>query len=195
MARLIKTAISEAVITFTFGDGAAEALVFDTRKASEANNNRARMHGWVQRIADAAALDKGASVTEKREAMAKLVEFYEGGGEEWNLTRTAGGGRVFDVGAVVTALARVKFAGDVDRANKALDAVAGKKEISRTDAAKLFAADKAIGEEIDRMKREARKAPAVDADSLLGEIEEGEGEAGEPEAGEPATPSDESVTA
>lgn len=167
--RLIKTTVEGNLIHFDVnGNG---RLSFDTAKASQANNDYARIHGWRQRIADAAALDKGATAADKRAAMAELVEWYEAGGDEWDRPRSGGGPRPFDVGVVVEALARVKFAGDVDKANAAIDNLAGKREISREASAKLFAADERIATEIARIK--ASRAPkGPDADELLGELAE-----------------------
>ena len=76
--------------------GAGE-LVLDVAKVHVANRTRAEMHGFVQRISDAAAMARdsktGASATpqEKFEAMRRLVEHYMAGGEEWSPARSVEG--------------------------------------------------------------------------------------------------------
>lgn len=76
--------------------GAGE-LVLDVAKVHAANRARAEMHGFVQRISDAAAMARdsktGASATpqEKYEAMKRLVEHYQGGSEDWSPARSVDG--------------------------------------------------------------------------------------------------------
>ena len=76
--------------------GAGE-LVLDVAKVHAANRKRAEMHGFVQRVSDAAAMARdsktGASATpqEKFEAMKRLVEHYMGGAEEWSPARSVEG--------------------------------------------------------------------------------------------------------
>jgi hypothetical protein len=76
--------------------GAGE-LVLDVEKVHIANRQRAEMHGFVQRISDAAAMARdsktGASATpqEKFSAMQRLVEHYMAGGEEWSPARSVDG--------------------------------------------------------------------------------------------------------
>lgn len=72
-------------------------LILNTREVSEANRNRAMLHGMVQRISDAAAMARdsktGASATpqEKFEAMRRLVEHYQSGSGEWSPARSVEG--------------------------------------------------------------------------------------------------------
>lgn len=76
--------------------GAGE-LVLDVAKVHAANRARAELHGFVQRISDAAAMARdsktGASATpqEKFTAMQRLVEHYMGGAEEWSPARSTEG--------------------------------------------------------------------------------------------------------
>lgn len=76
--------------------GAGE-LVLDVAKIHTANRARAEMHGFVQRISDAAAMARdsktGASATpqEKFAAMKRLVEHYGSGAEEWSPQRSVEG--------------------------------------------------------------------------------------------------------
>lgn len=76
--------------------GAGE-LVLDTAKVHELNRERAQLHGFVQRISDAAAMARdsktGASATpqQKFDAMQRLVEHYQSGSEAWSPARAADG--------------------------------------------------------------------------------------------------------
>lgn len=168
--------MADRIITHSVSDGnlvlsvkGQPLLVFHPDKASAANRARAELHGWTQRISDAAALDKGATAADKHAAMAELVAYYEGGEVDW-ARKGGGGARPFDVGLVVTALCNVKTGGDVDKANRVIDAIADKRGIGRTEAAKLFAADESIAVEMARIR--AARAPAkFDADEALLEME------------------------
>lgn len=76
--------------------GAGE-LVLDVAKVNAANRAKAEMHGFVQRISDAAAMARdsktGASATpqQKFEAMKRLVEHYVSGSSEWSPARSTEG--------------------------------------------------------------------------------------------------------
>lgn len=76
--------------------GAGE-LILDVTQVHAANRARAELHGFVQRISDAAAMARdsktGASATpqQKFEAMKRLVEHYGSGSEEWSPARSVEG--------------------------------------------------------------------------------------------------------
>lgn len=84
----------ETVIKFTVRD--AGELRLDLMKVAQTNQQRAMLHGFVQRIQDAAAISrstdtgKPATPQEKYDAMAALVEHYNSGSEDWALRREAG---------------------------------------------------------------------------------------------------------
>lgn len=92
---LQKTAEGGDLIRFAI-KGAGE-LELELSKVSAANRSRAAIHGFVQRISDAAAMARdsktGASATpqEKFEAMKRLVEHYMGGSEDWSPARSVEG--------------------------------------------------------------------------------------------------------
>lgn len=77
--------------------GAGE-IKLDLALVHEENRKRAMLHGFVQRVSDAAAQGRdgktGASATpqQKYEAMRRLVEHYQGGSAEWSPARTGDGG-------------------------------------------------------------------------------------------------------
>lgn len=90
--------IEGRLVRFSVKD--AGELVLDVSKVHVANCQRAELHGFVQRISDAAAMARdsktGASATpqQKYEAMKKLVEHYHTGSVEWSPARnTEGVGR------------------------------------------------------------------------------------------------------
>lgn len=76
--------------------GTGTPLVFNHHAAAASLRERAELHGWKQRISDAAAIPRdtetGASATpaEKRAAMQRLIEHYESGTEEWSLKARSG---------------------------------------------------------------------------------------------------------
>jgi hypothetical protein len=182
--RVMKSTIAGAVLTITV-EGAG-SVVFDATKASAVNRARAEMHGWNQRLADAAALDKGATAAQKHAAIAELATYYMGGEVEW-ARKGAAGPRPFDVGLVVTAMCNVLTSGDVDKANRAIEGLAVKRNVTREEAAKLFAADERIAAEMGRIRaqRAGTKFDAQSAiDELLADADEDEETADEPEMSE-----------
>jgi hypothetical protein len=156
------------VITFAVKD--VGELMFDTTKVSEAVGNRAKIHGLIQRVSDAAAMSRAAADGElipvaelnkrKFEAMRKLVEHYESGTEEWTL-RSAGGGGTGE-GILIQALALMY----PEKTREALSAFVGKlKPVERT---KLLNSDKVrpFAEQI-----RAELAKGIDAEEMLGALE------------------------
>lgn len=147
-------------------------LTFDAKLASPENRAHAALHGFKQAIGDTAALDKGATVEEKIAEMDKKRAWFEDAtNTDWAMK--GGGGRVFDVGTLVMALAAVKFGGVteelVEKASNAVDKTAELRKIDRTEAAKMFAADALIAAEMAAIR--ARKQPVkLDADALLSEV-------------------------
>lgn len=89
-----KVDMDARVITWQVKD--AGELRLDLGKVHADNRERAMMHGFVQRISDAAAMARdaktGASATpqEKFEAMRRLVEHYVSGAESWSPARSEG---------------------------------------------------------------------------------------------------------
>lgn len=92
---MMKKAINGTTITFTF-ECDVPPLTFDAARTSAAVREHAIMHGFLQRLGDAAAIPKteenGYTVTEtmRREAVAELAAHYESGTESWNLRATSG---------------------------------------------------------------------------------------------------------
>lgn len=71
----------------------------DFSKVDEANKNRAMIHGFIQRISDAAAISRdpetgeSATAQDKFDAMQRLVTHYESGTSEWSRRPVAGEGK------------------------------------------------------------------------------------------------------
>jgi hypothetical protein len=71
-------------------------LVLVLGDVSEKNRERAMLHGFVQKVSDAAAISrntetgKSATPGEKLSAMRKVVEHFMSGSDEWNMKREGG---------------------------------------------------------------------------------------------------------
>jgi len=95
-ARVITTRIDNGVVTFTVA-GAGDTML-DLGALSEATRHRAMVHGMIQRVSDAAAMSrndetgKPASPADKLAAMARLVDHYNSGTDQWTMVREGGGG-------------------------------------------------------------------------------------------------------
>jgi hypothetical protein len=107
----MKKAISGNIVQFTF-EG-LKPLTFNPALASTENQDYARMHGFLQRLGDAAAIPrqdaKGnvVNVTEamRRDAVAELITHYESGSADWNLK---GGKRGPTLNPIIVKLAAAK---------------------------------------------------------------------------------------
>lgn len=107
----MKKAIEGTKVIFSFKDGLAP-VVFDATRAHADNRAYAEMHGWQQRIGDAAAIPREQpdgtviTVTEamRREAILELVNHYESGAARWAL-REAGAPKAAKQSPVILALA------------------------------------------------------------------------------------------
>ncbi len=172
----------------TFDFGVHGKLVFDPDKASAQNRARAMVHGFKQRIIDAAALSAGADgkvdVEAKVAEMRRVIEHLESGSTEWNLKPAAAG-----AGSYVTkALVRLATYGGQDvstpeLANAYVKALADstKPEIVKFGfggqvakvRAWLEANSAKVRTAIEAIKAEELAAAKVDvdADELLGELE------------------------
>jgi hypothetical protein len=85
------------------------SAAFDMSKAHSGLQDRARVHGWVQRISDAAALSRkivngkevNATPENKLAAIRRMIEHYESGSMDWSPRRAQ------VIGSDETMLARV----------------------------------------------------------------------------------------
>lgn len=147
-------------------------FTFDPDKVSAENRARAMIHGFEQRVRDAAALSvdrdtgKSASPTAKFEAAKRIADHLMSGATEWNLKPAATGG--LDAGLVIMAIMRV-FKKTLDEAETVIATTMSKKGIERTAALKLWANSKQVAAAMLEIKTE-RLNTTEDADDLLDEI-------------------------
>jgi hypothetical protein len=149
----------------------AGEVELDLTKVSAANQRRAMVHGFVQRVSDRAAISRdtktgaSASPAEKLEAMQELVEHLNSGAESWSMGREGGGGASLDVALLVSALCEVY-------SEKPRDEVqAWVRKRTREERAALMGGEK-LKPIVDRLRLEQSKG--VDAEALLGELSAGE---------------------
>lgn len=151
----------------------AGSVAFDPSKAHEANQRQAAMHGWKQRLSDAAALSRDdnnipASPVDKLEAIRALAAHYESGAAEWSRAGSGGGGSSL----TIEAIARVKST-DYATAEGFVADYAKAKHGGDTKAALAFLRDgKRVQEAMAAIRAERQPAPKIDADEALGELGE-----------------------
>lgn len=156
----------------TFAFAGVGQFVFDPDKVSAENRARAMMHGFEQRIRDAAALSvdretgKSATAQAKHDAALRIAEHLMSGSTEWAIRVAASAGP--DAG--LTPLAMMRALGKtLDDVEAVIAATMAKREIDRAAALKLWANSKQVAQAILDIKRERADAGA-DAEDLLGEI-------------------------
>lgn len=169
---VISTVIESSTIAITVaggGDNGADATIsVDVSKLDSEIAERAMYHGLVQKISDAAALGKGATPSDKYNAMLAVAERLISG--EWKQSRGEGAGPV--AGVIFRAFAQ--WAMDMAKAKKvdAPSAETLRKVYDSKPRAEQLALRNvpAIAAIIETLK--AAKAPAktVDTDALLGDL-------------------------
>lgn len=165
---------SNSVITYTY-DTATNAitytvlgvgdLVLNLDQVSPQNRDYAAVHGFGQRIPDAAAIardtetGKSATPQEKYDAMAKLVAHYNSGTSEWSRVREAGEGN--SGGLLLAALVKMSPTKSKDEIRTWM------KSQTRTQLDAMRDTDR-VKKVIDSI----RPAPSIsiDTDALLAEI-------------------------
>ncbi len=170
---------SNSVITVAVVDGkllfdvlGAGQVTFDPAKASAACKAHAELHGWKQRLSDAAALSrddetgKPASPADKLAAVKELAEYYESGAEEWSRVGAGGGGKSITIEAIA-ALKGVEY----DQAEAIVADFAAKKYEGDTKKALAFLRQgERVAAKIEEIRKSRMPAPKVDADKALDEI-------------------------
>ena len=164
--------------TVTFNVKGHEPIVLHADKLHPDVMKRAALVGMAQvRIVDAAAIPmarKDGSIipTEERIAlkhanMLELVEHYESGTAEWSRVSEGGGG---GKSLTVEAIARV-HGKTYEQAQADVEAFAKKRYEGDTKKALAFLrTGKRVMEAMDAIKAERTKAPVVDADNALDEL-------------------------
>ena len=145
---------------------------FDMDKASVVNRARAEVHGWTQRLVDAAAMSrdaetgKPASPADKYEAIKELAEYYMNGAEEWARRGAGGGGQSI----TLQAIARVK-AITYAQAEEFVGRYAQAHYKGDTKSTLAFLRSGAtVGAMILTIRAERQPAPVLDADKALDEV-------------------------
>ena len=164
--------------------------IFNPMKASLLNRNYAQQFGWDNRIKNKTSVtaDKATGKVDlavKDRLLGELIEFYEQGGDAWEM-RAAGGAREgTDAGLVLQALMNVK-GWSLDECNAKVSKMAEAKKVERKDVLASLAKNPEIIREVAEIKAKRAAASSVDAASLLDELDgldEGEDPADEaPEA-------------
>lgn len=110
------TRTDEGHVIIKFNVLGAGYTMLELSRVAQSNKDRAMVHGFVQRISDAAALSRNpstglpASPVDKLNAMGELVDHYMTGTEEWSRKRTGGGAQ--EGGLLLEALVRMYPAKD-----------------------------------------------------------------------------------
>jgi len=168
------------------------ALTFNPMKASLLNRNYAQQFGWDNRIKNKTSVtaDKATGkvdTAEKYRLAKELIEFYEQGGDAWEM-RAAGGTREgADAGLVLQALMNVK-GWTLDECNAKVGKMAEAKKVERKDVLASLAKNAEIILEVASIKAKRAAIAGVDAGSMLDELD---GLGGDDEAGEGDEPADE----
>ena len=170
------------------------SLVFNPMKASLLNRNYAQQFGWDNRIKNKTSVtaDKATGkvdLGEKYRLAKELIEFYEQGGDAWEM-RAAGGAREggTDAGLVLQALMNVK-GWSLDECNVKVSKMAEGKGVERKDILASLAKNPDIIREVAEIKAKRAAASSVDAASLLDELDgldEDDEDDETPDAGTPA---------
>lgn len=150
----------------------AGTLTFDFTKADESMRAHAEIHGWIQRISDAAAIGRDEETGKPATPEAKLarmkarVDHYESGAAEWRISGAGGGGR----SDVVMAFQRYKNIATYEMAKESIERHAIAKGRTYEEQVKVFGAAQAIQDIIIEMQRERFANPVADADGELEEL-------------------------
>lgn len=147
-------------------DGGSKSITLNLSQVHPDNIAYAALHGFKQRCGDAAALSrnaetgKPASPADKFDAVARLVEHYNSGSNEWNLRGAAGERTGGELGLLARAIAELR----------GKDVIAVRDWLkTKTDAErKALAISPAIKPLMDAYRAEA--AATIDADEMLAEL-------------------------
>jgi len=163
-------------LTFTVVGAVGGAITLDANGLSAEVREQAMIHGLVQKVRDAAAIQRAlvngvetkATPNHKRDAMGRVVEALVAG--RWNAERV-GGGRI---GADETILSRAMaelYEGKTNKAGVLMDAdwIRAKVTGMTAEERRGMLLVPAIKEVADRLRAEA--AQGVDTESLLDDFE------------------------
>lgn len=141
---------------------------------------RAMIHGMVQRIGDGGAVEREDKATgllrtsEEMDAIKKaritaLIEHYNSGTAEWNLTRSAST-RPDTSGLTIEAIARVYFKSDIAETERKVTSLAEKKGIERKEMLRTYANIPDVAAMIGTIIAERAARTGLDAQSMADEL-------------------------
>lgn len=155
------------------------ALLFNPMNASLLNRNRAAQFGWDNRFKNKTSVSADPATgrvdtAEKYRLACVLRDFYEQGGDEWDMRSAGGSGQGgADAGMVIMALMNVK-GWSVEKANARVEAMAGEKGVERKDVLASLAKLPAIILEVASIKAKRAAISGLDAGSMLDEMDDGD---------------------
>lgn len=174
-SKLITHAYDRETGILTFNVEGVEGFTIDTRATSDNIREAAMVHGFVQKISDAAAMPKSElpkdakkAATVKRDAMLVVRDRLVAG--DWKRPAGEGGGavsglifRAYAEFATATAIAKKKPVPSDEKLREVYGAMDRAKKLSLRNVPE-------IAEIIERIKSERGDVTAVDTDALLGDL-------------------------
>lgn len=137
----VVTYVADEDMVITFDVLGAGQVSFDPKAADVKMRQRAEVHGWIQRIVDAAAIGrdpqtgKSASAGRKLAAMKAVIDHYLSGTPVWRLGGTvAGGGNVSTLFRAIAEVLSIEASAVSDR----IDLISNKRQIDRKEVLKLL---------------------------------------------------------
>ena len=149
--------------------GIENPIVLAMKDVSPENATYAMLHGFKQRVVDAAAISRDesngqpATPQEKYDAMKRMADHYASGSKEWSIRES--GGSTVDTGLTIRALAAVKGWTESVAREKVDTACVAAKMSSREYLAKI-----ARSTDVARKIAEMRAASSPDSDAMLAEL-------------------------
>ncbi len=180
-ANTIVTTVHDATAgTITYTVMGHQPMVLNLSAIAQANRDRAMIHGFGQRVPDAAAVptnvepgtpaEKRARMCAEKDArMRRLVDHYNSGSADWSLKSAGGGTKQPDAGLIIMAMIRAGLATDVDDANAKVARISEKRSIDRAASLRVWGGSDKVLAAIAAIQAERSK---VDSDGLLDEIAE-----------------------
>lgn len=171
---VVTTSHDPVARTLTFAVRDCEPLILHLDKVSDANKARGLIHGFNQRVVDAAARARdtatGAakSPAEKRAAMARIVDHLNSGAETWSPEREGGQGPGLD--AMILAAVAEATGRDVEGVRAMVAAGAEAKKVGQREYLAALGTAKAVAPILARMRAQGS---GVDADEELDAMVQG----------------------
>lgn len=169
---------SNSVVTTSLVEGklviavlGSGSVTFDPSKADKALRQRAEMHGWTQRLVDAAAMSRDdvtgqpATPADKFEAIKGLADHYMSGTPDWSRKSAGGFGKSITLAAIALVQGITYEAAEANVA-----AMAKKRGEEAKETLKFLATGGRVMKAIAEIRAKAVKPASVDADKALAEM-------------------------